>query len=131
MSINDKNIFFVDGIGATISAAMLGIALPTFHDWVGMPIHTLYLLSFCAAIYAIYSLTCYRLVRHRETIWLRAIILANLFYCGLTVLLVSWHWDEMKILGLIYFILEVILILFIASVERNILLKPVQTFRPI
>lgn len=89
--INEKNIFLVDGIGAFLSAFSLGVTLPFFRDWIGMPVATLYFLAAIAFIYSIYSVSRYYFSDCRNSVWLKVIIFANLSYCALTAFLVIAH----------------------------------------
>jgi len=88
MVVNERNIFLFDGIGALVSVFLLGVLLPAYQGLIGMPLHILYLLCSAPVLYLIYDAYCFWLVNHRNPQWLKAIILANSFYCIVTGALV-------------------------------------------
>ena len=59
MSFTKHTLFLMDGIGALVSALMLGFVLPhpMYFDLIGMPVVTLNGLAGLAVIFAGYSLT--------------------------------------------------------------------------
>lgn len=100
----------VDGTGALVSAVALGLILPAFQAFIGMPMGTLYLLAGLAIGFAVYSLSC-AFTRRTDPKWLWAIMLVNLSYCVLTVSLVIYHRESMTIWGISYFVGEIAIIL--------------------
>ncbi len=117
-----KNILLVDGLGALISALALGIVLPTFNKWIGMPNHILHPLAFFALSYATYSLYCFKFARNQRRKWLSTPIFANPFYCFVTAALVTFYFSSLTTWGLTYFLAEVFLILGLVFFERRICL---------
>lgn len=107
----------LDCIGAMISALMLGIFLVEFQDYIGMPKMVLYSLASLALVFAIYSFSCYFIIRTITKSHIRIIAYANLFYCSITLLLVVIYFEQMTILGVVYFIGEVPIIAGLAIVE--------------
>jgi hypothetical protein len=73
-----KFVFLIDGLGALVSALLLGVVLPFFQDHLGMPLPIFYGLAALAATFCIYSLSCFFLVRTHQRKWLQAVMLANL-----------------------------------------------------
>jgi hypothetical protein len=58
MPLNPKELFLIDALRATISAAMLGIVLVKFKDTIGMPkdiFYSLFIIPFVFAIYLFVS----------------------------------------------------------------------------
>jgi len=121
--INEKSIFLFDGIGALVSIFLLGVVLPAVQPWIGMPLHILYILAILPCFYAVYSLSCFWLINHRNPIWLKAIMVANSLYCVLTFVLVMLYFNEMTIWGIVYFFLEAIVIIGIVLFERRVFLE--------
>ena len=119
--LNEKNIFLIDGIGALCTAILVGVVLPVFYQYIGMPIKVLYFLSFCALAYAIYSLSCFLFVNHSKPIFLQIITWANLFYCALTILCMGFYFDKLTFLGFCYFLVEIAVISGLVLVEKKIL----------
>ena len=105
-----KKLFLIDGLGAIISAFMLGIVLVNFENVFGMPKNILYLLSIIPCFFAVYSFYCYFKSLNNWRFYLKTIAIANLLYCLLTISLVIHLYEKPTFLGLIYFILELIVI---------------------
>jgi hypothetical protein len=129
MTLNEKNIFLLDGLGAIFSIFLLAVALPAIQPWIGMPLHILYFLAIFPAIYAVYSLSCFRFVNHQDRRWLKAIMWGNSLYCVLTLILVVHHFSQMMKWGIIYFIVEALVLLGLVMIEGKIAFKPPAAHR--
>ncbi|KIC01530.1 hypothetical protein OA88_13565 [Flavobacterium sp. JRM] len=125
---NPKNIFLLDSIGAFLTAFLLGFVLVRFQDSFGMPQKTLYILSVIAFIYATYSLCCYLFISNKWRFYLNIIMIANALYCCLTTGLIIYHFHKLTLLGIIYFILEIIIIVFLVYLEGSKGLKKALRF---
>lgn len=110
-----RTLLLVDGIGALISAALLGLVLTTWEPAFGMPARILVPLAMVAAIFAVYSLAGY--LADRGPAWLLGIALANTVYCGVTLALVVALRDSLTWLGIAYFAGEILLILGLVAAE--------------
>jgi len=121
VNVNNKNIFLIDGIGALISSILLGVVLPLLQELVGMPLQTLYLLAGLAVVFMLYSLTCFKFSNPKDHKWLRLIIKANLLYCTLTAFLVFHHYGELSLIGISYFLGEIVVILGLVSLEQRVI----------
>lgn len=115
--INPNKLFLIDSLGALLSAFMLGFVLVKLAPMFGMPPKTLYLLSFIACVLSIYSFLCFvsRIKNWRPFMKITAI--ANLVYCCLTLGLVIFLFEGLTVLGVTYFILELIIIVTLAIFE--------------
>jgi hypothetical protein len=120
--LTPKNIFLVDAAGALSSAAIIGLVLPNFYSEIGLPIQILYLLAALAFVYSVFSFTCFSLQQPKRALLL-TIMLANLLYCVLTALIVVRHFHDMGNWGIFYFATEILIILLLVTVERNVYLK--------
>lgn len=120
---NPRKMLLMDGLGALASATLLGVLLVNFNSYIGMPVKVLHQLAAVAGIFAVYSFTSYMLVKENTRSYLKAIAIANLLYCCLTVGLTIYFSGELTTLGLIYFIGEVLLILALVYVELKIAFK--------
>lgn len=121
MRLSPKQVFFTDGMGGLLTATMLGLVLPAFHQHIGLPIGTLRVLGLAGLGYAAYSLSCFHFLRGHPAPYLRFIILANLLYCFVTAIVVAMHRGTVTALGLAYFVAEVLVILAVASLEIRVL----------
>ena len=129
-----KVIFLVDGIGALITfLSLFGIGF-FLQKHFGMPKNVLYILSFIVALYAIYSLLCYFLLfkkrssglESRKRNWqsfLKVIIVANSLYCVAMLLLLIQFYQTLTVLGLTYFIFEVMIIMILVLLEIKLISK--------
>lgn len=112
-----QRIFLVDGIGAILTAAMLLAILAQFEPTFGLPRRLVYILAAIAAGFAIYSLTCYFTEPPNWPRLLRAIAIANLAYCIITLILVVMFRSVVTALGFAYFTAEIIVVSTLAIYE--------------
>ena len=122
-SITPKKIFLLDGIGALVSAFFLGIVLVYFESFVGMPMNTLYLLAGLAVIFFIYSISCFLFFPEKWRPFLIIIAIVNTLYSILTMALMIYYFQQLTWLGLSYFVLEILILLFIIQLEIKIVMK--------
>lgn len=120
MTVNPKTFFIIDGLGALLSAFLLGVVLVQFESSFGMPKESLYFLAFLPCLFALYDLVCYLKVQKNELLFLRGIAIANLFYCCFSVGFVVKDYAQLTNLGLAYFILELIVVLILASIQLKV-----------
>jgi hypothetical protein len=123
MTFNPKTLFIIDGLGALVSAFLLGVVLVQFKSLFGMPKETLYLLAFLPCLFALYDLFCYLKVTKNELLFLKGIALANLLYCCLSIGLVSYHYNQLTNLGIAYFVLELLVVLVLVSIQLKTTFK--------
>ena len=121
MQVNSKNIFLIDSFGAGVSSLSLGLLLPFLQSWVGLPVAALHLLAMLAVCFMVYSFCCYKWIDHGQPIWLALLVGANIGYCIFTVFLLIRHSQLITALGLIYFTLEIFVIILLVSLEIRVL----------
>jgi len=112
-------IFLIDALGALLSAIMLGFVLANLESVFGMPRPVLHFLAGIAGVFALYSFFCYRWLRKNWQPFLLAIAVSNLLYCCLTIALVFYYRQALTILGILYFVTEVIVVVILARKELN------------
>jgi hypothetical protein len=115
--ISPKKLFLLDSAGALLTAILLGFILPRWENIFGMSPMVLYFLSFIASIYFVYSFWCYFRLKHNWKPYLKAIALANLLYCGITLGLAVYLRAELTTFGWAYFLLEAVVITSLAIFE--------------
>lgn len=115
--INPRKLFLADSVGALVSALMLGMVLVKFENVFGVPQKTLYALSFTACIFSIYSFVCFLANMKNWKPYLKFIAIVNLLYCFITLALIIYLCKTLTVLGLTYFVLEIILITILAIIE--------------
>lgn len=118
--LNPKKLFLIDGLGALLTAFLTGVVLRMFVNTFGMPPKLLSILSILACIFAVYSMSCYFLIGKNWRTYLKIIAVANLMYCLLTAVLVMLLYQQITILGIIYFIGEILIILGLVYVELSV-----------
>lgn len=116
--IAPRTLFLIDALGALLSALLLGGVLVHWAAWLGLPKQLLYALSFIPILFAVYSFTCYRYLG--SAAWqpfMRAIAVANILYCCLTLSILFFHTGKVTFWGWAYFLWEITVILVLARAE--------------
>ncbi len=121
LALTPKRIFLIDGLGAFLTAFLLFTILKTFNEYFGMPKTTLNILSLIALVFCVYSFCCFFLVNKNWQPFLQAIIIANLVYNCLTLGLVIYNYPLLTVLGVTYFLLEIIVVCGLVFFEINVL----------
>lgn len=112
-----KKLFLVDSIGALVSAVMLGLVLTKFEPAFGMPAKVLYPLSLIACIFCIHSFLCFLGQIGNLYLHMKITAMANLLYCCLTLGLIIYFYQKLTVLGLIYFVLEIVVVTILSVIE--------------
>lgn len=113
-----RQLLLVDGIGALVSAAMLGLVLTTWEPAFGMPTRFLLPLAGVAALFAVYSLAGH--FTNRGSAYLMGIAVANGLYCLVTLSLVVALRHSLTGLGLLYFVGEALVLVGLVSAEITV-----------
>lgn len=121
--LNPKRLFLIDSFGAFLTAFFLFAILRTFNEYFGMPKLTLDFLSIIALAFSVYSFCCFFLVSNNWHPFLRTISIANILYCCLTLGLVIYYYPLLTILGVTYFLIEIIIVVVLVFFEINVLKK--------
>ena len=121
LSANPRRIFLIDGAGAVLTAFLLCVVLASFQSFFGMPAQVLYVLGAVAAVFAVYSFSCYCWLKRSHRSFLAAIIIANLLYALVSLGLVIYYFPQLSSWGLLYFAGEIIVILVLVSIEYRCL----------
>lgn len=117
LTASPRRLFLMDGLGALLTAFLSGIILPRFEAFFGMPRTVLYGLALLACVYVLWSFCCYLFTPSSWRPFLKAIILANTFYCCLIIGLVCYFFRELTVFGVAYFLLEIGVIAIIVRIE--------------
>ena len=108
--LNPKRIFLLDGLGACLTAFLLGVVLTAFNEYIGMPQKTLNILALIALAFSAYSISCFFFIGNNWRLFLKIIATANLLYCCLTTTLVIYFYPQLTVFGVIYFLLEIVVV---------------------
>ncbi|MEZ4830331.1 MAG: hypothetical protein R3C61_29200 [Bacteroidia bacterium] len=117
LNAHPEILFIVDGVGAMMSAFLLGVVLVRWEQVFGIPVATLYLLASLPVLFAVYDFYCYRTQKERPAVFLRAIAIANLLYCVLSLGLAIYHSQTITLWGWAYILSEILIVLILAKVE--------------
>jgi hypothetical protein len=120
LSSNPQKLFLIDSIGALTTASLLFVVLRNFNEYFGMPERILTYLSVIAVGFCIYSTTCFFIHKANWTPLIQGISIANLIYCVLTIGLVIFYAPQLTIIGVVYFIGEVVIICGLVYIELNV-----------
>lgn len=115
-----RKLLLLDGFGALLSSFLLGIVLVEYRDIFGMPKEALYVLAFLPCVFALYDFVCYFLVKNNTAFYLKGIAIANLLYCILSIGYMFHHYEQLTLLGYIYFIGELIIVAALAIYEWKV-----------
>lgn len=117
---NPQKLFLIDGLGALLSAFLLGVVLVKFESFFGIPASTLYLLAALPIFFALYDFYCYLKVNDTPSKFLQGIAVVNLLYCGLSIGCSLYHLETITIFGWAYIIGEVFIVIALALIEFRV-----------
>jgi len=114
------SLFMIDGLGALLSAMMLGVVLIQFQPYFGIPVATLYLLAAIPCVFVLYDAFCYFTKPQPSSRYLRIIAIANLLYCAFSLAVAFFHFEKLTLLGWLYIIGEVLIVVGLAGFELQV-----------
>lgn len=113
-------LFLIDALGALITAFMLGFIWHNYCPYTGMPPAVLKKLALTALLLCSYSGICAFFLKNRSSSFIKAIAVANLLYCILTSSLLVIYYAELTLLGIIYFVAELLIITGLVGLEYKV-----------
>lgn len=116
-AIKPELLFLSDGIGAMLTAFFLFVIMKKFNSYFGMPQTILTYLAGIAAVFCLYSITCFFILKKHAASFLVAISVDNLLYCMLTTGLVIIYYPVLTSLGIAYFLAEIVIIFGLVFIE--------------
>lgn len=114
-----KLLFLIDSTGAMFTALSLFAVSKNFHECVGLYTEILTFLSAIAACFCLYSAACFLFLKGSWTSFIKGIIAANLLYCSFTTGLLVIYYRQLTIIGMTYFLVEIVLICGLVCIEFN------------
>ena len=115
-----KTLLLIDSVGAILTAFFLFSVLRPFNEHFGMPKIVLIDLSIIAFCFFIYSITCFLFLKGDLKLFIRLIGISNLLYCALTIGLLYKYHTFLTNLGMIYFLIEVLIICTLSYIELRV-----------
>lgn len=110
----------MDGVGALVTALLVGVVLPTLGEYIGMPRPVLRGLALTALVLAVYSMTCVVLRPSRWPRYLRGIALANALYCVVTAGCLVYFRAHLAMGDWIYFVGEIVVVGALVALEFRV-----------
>lgn len=117
-----KRFFLVDSAGAFVTTILLFFVLRAFNDKIGISREVLTYLSIFSGMICIYSLVCFLFVTNNWRPFLGLIVFANILYCCLTIALIAFYASMITTWGVLYFTVEVSIIVGLVFTEIKILI---------
>ena len=116
---NPTKLFIIDGLGAILSAFLLGYVLVKFENIFGIPSKTLYTLSAMPVIFALYDLYC---IKKKDDLghFMKGIAIINLTYCCISILFAFYHLRTITIFGWSYLTIEILIIIILTIIEYKV-----------
>ena len=118
--VNPKKLFLIDGVGALLSAFLLGVVLVLLEKYFGIPTSTLFFLASFPIFFAVYDYYCYKKEREKLGRLLQLIAILNILYCFLSMGFAVYHYETITYLGWIYISIEILIILVLAVLEFKV-----------
>jgi len=117
---NPKKLFRIDGLGAVLSAVLLGFVLVKLEYLFGIPEPTLFFLASLPCLFAVYDFYCYFKIDNNLGSFLKRIAVINLIYCCLSIGLAIYHREDIKILGWVYILMEIAIVSGLSIIELKV-----------
>lgn len=115
--LRPRNLFLLDGLGALLSAFLLGVVLVRLENLFGIPRTSLYFLAALPCLFALYDGYCYQKRNINFIASLKGIALLNITYCFISVGFLFYHYQQVTPLGWVYILSEVGIILALVWLE--------------
>ncbi|MEW4567783.1 hypothetical protein AB1L88_07940 [Tautonia sp. JC769] len=115
-----RRLFLIDGLGALVSAAMLGVVLVRLESVFGVPPRMLLVLAIFPVFFAVYDFACFLLDPRSPGRLLRPIGLANLSYVVIGMILMVRHSDFIMLPGWIYLVSEMLIVAALGFAELQV-----------
>ncbi len=118
-SLHPKKLFLIDGLGAMLSAFLLGIVLVELETIFGIPTSVLYWLASFPIFFTLVDF--YAFTKGKNTkMFLKIMAALNLFYGILSLIFVVLYFEKMTFWGSLYLILEMVIVTFLAFIELKV-----------
>ena len=114
-------VLLIDGFGALISAVMLGLVLPAFPGFTGMPASVLYWLAFVPACLFFVDVVGHFFVPLVSMRVLTCVVCCNAAYCAASGALLYVHQAQLTAWGWSYFVTELCVLIGLIAFETSVL----------
>jgi len=117
---NPKKLFLIDGLGAILSAFLLGVVLVKYESVFGIPLTTLYFLAAIPVLFAMHDLCCSKKNNDQIGKLLKRVAILNFLYCCISIVLAFYHFKTITIFGWTYILVEILIVLILAIIEYKV-----------
>lgn len=117
--MNSRKLLLLDFLGALATSLGTGLLLATEVIATGIPSTILVAMSLIACGFAIFDIVAYRFVQ-RTARALAVVAMLNLSYCVAVVIVCTMYAQQVTKLGLLYFAIEVPVVLLMVSWELTV-----------
>ncbi len=121
-AISPRQIFIIDASGALLSAIMLWI-ISLLHSFFSVPETLFQQLIYIPLVFACYSFVCAYINPPTWKRWLLIIAASNIVYALYSLALAYKYSNELTTLGVIYFIVEALIIFTLVYLEITLIYK--------
>ena len=128
VELNPKELFMIDGIGAILSAFLLGVVLVKFESIFGIPSSTLYFLAAIPICFATYDFYCYHKENSELAQFVKGIAIMNFLYCCLSLGFAFYHVETITSLGWTYILIEIVIVIILATIELKVAKKLITKY---
>lgn len=119
-SENPRRLFLIDGIGAMVSAFLLGVVLVKWEVLFGIPSSTLYILAAIPVVFALFDVYSSQQTSDKMNGLMKAIATMNLLYCLLSLVGAFFHLSSITVLGWAYILGEIGIVSVLALLELRV-----------
>lgn len=117
---NPRTLFLTDCIGAFLTSFSLLIISHNIEGYFAMPSDILFALSIVAAVFCLYSGSCFLALKRKWNPYLRMIMIANSLYCILNMVVLIVNYPILTKLDMIYFIGEIFILGILVFIEYKV-----------
>ena len=114
---NHYDVFLLDAIGAFASIFLLFLLIVPNENFFGLSHSIAINLSIPILCLMIFSASCFFLKPTKWKVFMKFVVLGNLAYCLFTTIIILQNFKQLTILGVSYFLIEILVILLIVRIE--------------
>jgi hypothetical protein len=111
------NVFLLDALGAFASLLLLFFLIVPNENFFGLSHSTAIYLSIPILGLLIFSTSCFFSKPQNWKLLMKFVVFGNLAYCLFTAIIILQNFKELTHLGVLYFLIEVMVIILIVRIE--------------
>jgi ABC-type long-subunit fatty acid transport system fused permease/ATPase subunit len=110
-------LFLTDAIGAFTTSFLLFVVLRNLDTYFSMPDAILKVLAAVAAVFFIYSISCFFLLKEKWAFFIKIIMVLNMLYCLTTLGILMLNYSALTLFDLLHFLGEIMIISTLVVIE--------------